>query len=328
MEGTSLVSYVRSMSFLFFGGLVMYRWLCCLFISVSLLSSLQAEEKIKHSLFIAGPTFTGILDESGQEVWNAGRAAARDGAVLENGNVLICWTDEVRELTRAAKETVFHYRLSSENKELGTVQRLADGKTLITELGAHPVLLEVNTDGTIHRRVPLQPETDNAHMQTRMARKLANGNYLVPHLLAFKVKEYDPTGKVVREITTDREELGGRAAENWPFTAIRLENGNTLVNLTHGNKTVEFDADGRIVWRASNEDVAGKPFADPCGAQRLPNGNTVIASYGAKRQDGIVKVFEVNPNKQLVWQYTGPHRAHEIQVLTTNGEPVRGVPLR
>ena len=30
-----------------------------------------------------------------------------------------------------------------------------------------------------------------------MARKLPNGNYLVPHLLAFKVKEYTPEGKVV-----------------------------------------------------------------------------------------------------------------------------------
>jgi hypothetical protein len=287
-----------------------------------------AQESPRHSVFIAGPTFTGILDEDGKEVWSAGRAGARDGCVLENGNVLICWTDEVRELTRDKKETVFHYQLSKENQELGTAQRLADGKTLITELGAKPVLLEVETNGNVSRRVPLQPETDNAHMQTRMARKLANGNYLVPHLLAFKVKEYDPTGKVIREITTDREELGGRAAENWPFTAIQLANGNTLVNLTHGNKTVEFDPEGRIVWKASNDDVAGKPFDDPCGAQRLPNGNTVIASYHAPEQEGVIKIFELTPDKQIVWKYAGPHRAHELQILTTNGQPIEGTPLR
>lgn len=287
-----------------------------------------AQDAPRHSVFIAGPSFTGILDEDGKEVWNSGRGGARDGCVLANGNVLICWTDEVRELTREKKETVFHYKLSKDNQELGTVQRLADGKTLITELGAKPVLLEVDPDGTVSRRVPLQPETDNGHMQTRMARKLANGNYLVPHLLAFKVKEYDPSGKVVREFTTDREELGGRAAENWPFTAIRLANGNTLVNLTHGNKTVEFDADGKIVWRASNDDVPGKPFDDPCGAQRLPNGNTVIASYHAPEQEGVIKIFELTPDKKIVWTYTGPHRAHELQVLTTNGQPVQGTPLR
>tara|TARA_Y100001934_G_C12324667_1_gene761913 strand:+ start:157 stop:459 length:303 start_codon:yes stop_codon:yes gene_type:complete len=67
-------------------------------------------------------------------------------------------------------------------------------------------------------------------------------------------------------------------AENWPFTAIRLANGNTVVNLTHGNKTVEFDAKGKIVWRVDNSHVVGR-FDDPCGGQRLPNGNTVISSY-------------------------------------------------
>lgn len=287
-----------------------------------------AQETPRHSLFIAGPTFTGILDEAGKEVWDAGRAGARDGSVLANGNVLICWADEVRELTRDRKETVFHYQLSKENQELGTAQRLADGKTLITELGAKPVLLEVEPDGTVSRRVPLQPETENAHMQTRMARKLANGNYLVPHLLAFKVKEYDPAGNVVSELTTDREELGGRAAENWPFTAIRLANGNTLVSLTHGNKIVEFDPAGRIVWSASNEDVPGRPFDDPCGAQRLPNGNTVITSYHAKEQEGVIKIFELTPDKKMVWNYSGPHRAHELQVLTTDGQPLAGTPLR
>jgi hypothetical protein len=103
--------------------------------------ALFAQDAPRHSVFIAGPTFTGILDEDGKEVWNAGRSGARDGSVLENGNVLICWMDEVRELTRDKKETVFHYKLSKENQELGTAQRLADGKTLITELGAKPVAM-------------------------------------------------------------------------------------------------------------------------------------------------------------------------------------------
>ena len=126
-------------------------------------------------------------------------------------------------------------------------------------------------------------------------------------------------------IRTDLDELGGRAAENWPFTAIRLPSGNTLVNLTHGNKTVEFDAEGKVVWQVSNDDLDRKPFADPCGAQRLPNGNTVIASYGAS---GPIKVFEVTPHKKIVWTYEGRHRAHEIQVLTTNGAPVPNPPLK
>jgi hypothetical protein len=289
------------------------------------LASIVSAEEIRHSLFIAGPTFTGILDEDGKEVWNSGKPAARDGFVLENGHVLIAWSDEVREIDRESGQVVFRYALSPENREIGTVERLDGGATLITELGPKPRLREIAADGKVLVEFPLQPETDNGHMQTRMARKLASGNYLVPHLLAFQVKEYTKTGEVVRSFKTDFEDLGGRAAENWPFTAIRLENGNTLVNLTHGNKTVELDADGKVVWKISNDDFTEKPFVDPCGGQRLPNGNTVIASYGA--QKGI-KVFEVTRDKKLVWSYSGPHRAHEIQVLTTNGQPIAGKPLK
>lgn len=283
-----------------------------------------AEGPVSHSLFIAGPTFTGILDENGAEAWDSGRPGARDGYVLPNGNVLIAWADEVAEL-KPSKEVVFRYKKSEVNSEIGTAVRLENGRTLITELGTAPKLLEVDANGTIAIDIPLKPETDNAHMQTRMARKLSSGNYLVPHLLAFQVKEYSKDGSIVATIKTDIEELGGKGAENWPFTAIRLANGNTLVNLTHGNKTVEFDAAGKVVWKISNDDFAEKPFVDPCGAQRLPNGNTVIASYGA--QSGI-KAFEVTPDKKIVWKYEGKHRIHELQILTTNGKPIDGVPLK
>lgn len=286
----------------------------------------RAEEELRHSLFIAGPTFTGILGEDGREVWNADKPAARDGFVLPNGNVLVAWSDEVRELTRD-KRTVFHFKLSAENQELGTAERLENGRTLITELGAKPRLLEVDADGKIALAFPLKPETDNAHMQTRMARKLPSGNYLVPHLLAFAVKEYAPAGEVRQMFATDLPELGGRPAENWPFTAIRLENGRTLVNLTHGNKTVELDQNGNVVWKVGNDDFPDlKPFDDPCGGQRLPNGNTVIASYHATGT--AIKIFEVTPDKRIVWKYAGPQRAHEIQVLTTNGQPVPGRPMK
>ncbi|MCY3010371.1 MAG: hypothetical protein NTY42_11060 [Planctomycetota bacterium] len=289
--------------------------------------SAQAQEATRHSLFIAGPDFTGILNEDGTEKWNAGRKAARDGYVLDNGNVLIAWSDEVKEINPQENDTVvFHYRLSAVNKEIGTAQRLSNGNTLIAELGKEPKLLEITTDGTVAVTVNLKPETDNAHMQTRMARKLANGNYLVPHLLAFNVKEYNSQGEVIRVLKTDLESLGGRAAENWPFTAIRLENGNTLVNLTHGNKTVEFDEAGNIVWKISNADFPDlKPFDDPCGGQRLPNGNTVITSYHATKG---IKVFEVTRDKKMVWKYDGPYRAHEFQVLTTNGVKLPVPPMK
>ena len=280
-------------------------------------------KEIRHSFFIAGPNFTGIIGEDGEEIWDSGKKGARDGYVLKNGNILICWADEVREYNKK-KKVVFTYSRAEKTMELGTAMRLSNGNTMITESGSNPRIVEVNKKGKVVSSIPLKPDTDNVHMQTRMARKLFNGNYLVPHLLAFAVKEYQPDGKVVNVFHTDLEDLGGREAENWPFTAIRLDNGNTLVTLTHGNKAVEFDSNGKVVWKVSNSDLQEAPFVDPCGAQRLPNGNTVIASYGA--QKGI-KLFELTPDKSMVWNYEG-HRVHHFQILTTNGKPIKGTPLK
>ena len=273
---------------------------------------------IRHSILLCGNT-TVLINEENEVVWEVAKPS-RDGYVLANGNILFSASNIATEMNRSG-QTVWTYALDPVNKELGTAVRLENGHTLVVERGPKPRLLEVTRHGQIAAEIPLQPETDNDHMQTRMARKLPNGQYLVPHLLAFKVKEYDPAGKVVAEIRTDLPELGGREAENWPFTAIRMENGHTLVNLTHGNKTAIFDAAGKVVWKVDNGDLEGR-FADPCGGQLLPNGHVVITSY-AQRDPSKVRVFEVNPQKEVVWELFHPKAyAHGIHVVSTQGRPL------
>jgi hypothetical protein len=278
-----------------------------------------SESGIRHSFLMTG-AWTAIIGEENEIIWK-GPPGSRDGWVLENGNILVAFAKDVREFTREGK-VVFQYKLSADNGEISTAARLENGHTLITELGGKPRLVEVNGAGKVVVDVALQPESNNTHLQTRMARKLPNGNYLVPHLLAFAVKEYQSDGKIVNVIRTDRPELGGRKDENWPFTAIRLDNGNTVINLTHGNKTIEVDGDGKIVWVATNEHAKGL-FKDPCGGQRLPNGNTVIVSHAESRPEGI-KAFELSAEKEVVWQYVDPRyrSGHEIHILTTNGKAV------
>ena len=273
---------------------------------------------IRHGILLCGNT-TVLINEENEVVWEVAKPS-RDGYVLANGNILFSASNVATEMNRSG-QTVWTYALDTINKELGTAVRLENGQTLVVERGPKPRLLEVTRHGQIAAEIPLQPETDNDHMQTRMARKLPNGHYLVPHLLAFKVKEYDPAGKVVAEIRTDLPELGGREAENWPFTAIRMENGHTLVNLTHGNKTAIFDAAGKVVWKVDNGDLEGR-FADPCGGQLLPNGHVVITSY-AQRDPSKVRVFEVNPQKEVVWELFHPKAyAHGIHVVSTQGRPL------
>ena len=298
------------------------RLLCAFFATAA--SALSADPPaIRHSYLVMGGK-TAIISEDGKAEWEY-TGGTRDGFVLPGGNLLLAFSDRVEEVTRG-KQVVFSYRLDKANGEIGTAQRLYNGNTLITELGARPRLLEVNPKGETVLEVPLQPETENTHMQTRMARQLKNGNYLVPHLLAFAIKEYTPEGKVVATLTTDLAELGGRAAEAWPFTAIRLDNGNTVASLTHSNQVVELNPKGEIIWRATNADVNGL-FKDPCGSQRLASGNTVIGSHAAS--SGISMV-ELTPDKKIVWTSDHPLAAgvHHFQILTTNGKAEPGMPLK
>ncbi len=296
-------------------------------VGVGVAAEPAVESTVRHSYLVLGGK-TAIIGEDGKAQWEF-KAGSRDGFVLPNGNVLLAFSDRVEEIVPAGEKlnrTVFTYERSKENGEIGTVQRLYNGNTLITELGGKPRLLEVNPQGKVVLEVPLQPETDNTHLQTRMARQLRNGNYLVPHLLAFAVKEYSPEGKIVRVLKTDLDELGGRKAENWPFTAIRLDNGNTLVSLTHGNKVAEFNQLGEVVWKVTNEHVGGQ-FKDPCGSQRLANGNTVVGSHAANKG---VSMIEVTPDHKIVWTSDHPLAAgvHHFQILTTNGKPEPGMPLK
>ena len=282
-----------------------------------------AASTIKHSYLVMGGK-TAIIDEDGKSQWEY-NGGVRDGFILPNGNALLAWSDRVEEVTKE-KQVVFSYKKSKENGEIGTTQRLYNGNTLVTELGARPRLLEVDPKGNVVVDIVLQPETANGHMQTRMARQLRNGNYLVPHLLAFAVKEYAPDGKIVRVFKTDLEDLGGRKGENWPFTAIRLDNGNTLVSLTHGNKVVEMNQAGEVVWKVTNEEVQGL-FQDPCGSQRLANGNTVVGSHAANKG---VSMVELTPEKKIVWTSDHPLAVgvHHFQILTTNGKQEPGMPMK
>jgi outer membrane protein assembly factor BamB len=289
------------------------------FFTVLVVSPAFAADPIKHGfLATGGETF--IADESGKVTWKYPHSS-RDGWVLDNGNVLLALSKSkvypggaVAEVDKDGK-AVFEFK--GTQSEVNTVQPLGDGKVLITEAGAKPRILEIDRDGKVVAEVPLQAQTKDHHLQTRMTRKLASGNYLVPQLLDRVVREYDPKGKVVWEAKTP----------HMPFTAIRLPDGNTLIGCTLGNLVIEVDKDGKEVWRVTNDDLPNKPINDACGVQRLDNGNTVITSHHATA--GQVKLLEVTREKKVVWTYTNDRKSgiHHFQILDAKGQPGKN-PLR
>lgn len=290
---------------------------------VTLLATSHAGEQpkpITHA-FLATGGATYIRDGDGKIAWQY-PLASRDGWVLPNGNILLALAKNKQfpgggaiEVTRDGKVT---FEFKGTQSEVNTVEAVGNDRVLLTEAGAKPRLLEVDRQGKIAIEVPLMAQTKDHHLQSRMARKLANGNYLVPQLLDRVVREYTPEGKIVWEAKTP----------HMPFTAIRLDNGNTLVGCTLGHLVVEFDPMSKIVWQVSNDDLPGRPIDDACGIQRLPNGNTVITSHHAR--GGAVKLTEVTPDKKIVWQHKDASKPgiHHFQILDTNGEKLTGRPLR
>ncbi len=281
--------------------------------------------EIRHSFLGLGKANKAvIIDENGKVEWKFDKPAS-DGWVLPNGNVLLALYGTkdfphggVVEVERDTHKIVFQYK--GQQKEISTALPLPDGNFLVVELGPQPRAITVNRKGEVVNTMLLQCQKENSHMQTRMLRILPNGNYIAPHLLDFAVKEYNPkTGAVVKTFATDDR---GRAKRDWPFTAIRLKDGNTLIACTNGNRIIEVDANGKIVWSVTNDDLGEKLFNDACGAQRLPNGNTVISSYHTRGNQ--VKLFEITREKKVVWRYSGMNAGfHHFQILTTNGKPIK-----
>ncbi len=257
---------------------------------------------------------------------------SREGWVLPGGNVLLAIGKSgpypgggAIEVTRERK-IVWEYKGTQD--ELASVQKTAAGTYVVTEEGRKPRLLELDASGKVLVEIALQPQTDNSHMQTRMARKQPDGTYLVPHLLAFAIKHYGKDGTVLDAIDTTAPDDSAHHVETWPFTAIRLPDGNTLAGLTHSNTVAEFAPSGKRVWEVTNQDVGGI-IKDACGIQRLANGNTIINSYAAGGA-GEVKLFEVTPDKKVVWTYApkdGGH-IHNFHVFATDGKMLEGEPMR
>jgi hypothetical protein len=286
----------------------------------------ESSEGITHG-FLAFGAETYRVDSDGRVTWSFA-ANTRDGWLLPSGNILLAVSKAKDYPGGGAVElkpdgtVVWSYKGSQ--SEVNTVQLVGDGRYMLTEAGPKPRLIEVDRAGKVLVDIQLQAQTQDFHLQTRMARKLPSGNYLVPQLLDKVVREYAPDGKVVWEAKTP-----DAPAEAWPFTAIRLPDGNTLVTCTHSKMVVEFDKDAKVVWRVTNDDLPEPMLIDPCGAQRLPNGNTVITSYG-QGTPGEVKLIEISREKHVVWTYRDPknHGIHEFQITETNGKPLAGPAMK
>ncbi len=80
---------------------------------------------------------------------------------------------------------------------------------------------------------------------------------------------------------------------NTPIDAERLENGNTLITEYASGLIIEVDTGGNTVWEHDTGSFG------PYDAERLSNGNTLITNFNLNH------VIEVNSDGTIVWSKTG-----------------------
>lgn len=111
-----------------------------------------------------------------------------------------------------------------------------------------------------------------------------------PALHTLLISDHGPNGEIA-EIEWPSGKLLWKAPNDHGHDVQSLPNGHVLFTINPQKKVVELDADHKPVWTYTDG------LEHPIAAQRLANGNTLIAD--AK----LGKVIEVTPAGAIAWKY-------------------------
>lgn len=264
--------------------------------------------------FIGADRSLAIVEADGTVSWKQPVGGTpHDLSVLANGNILmIADGHRVVEMEAKTGKELWSYDSSKKNGnegkkiEVHAAQRLDDGLTMIAESGVSRII-EVDQDGVIKHQIALKVTSPQPHRDTRLVRKLANGDYLVCHEGDGVVREYDGKGETVWEFPVplfDQKPAGGHGPEAWgnqAYGAVRLANGNTLISTGNGHGILEVTKAKEIVWRLKQGDLPGITFAWITTVQALPDGTIVFGNCHAGPENP--QLIAINRAKQVLWSY-------------------------
>lgn len=242
-----------------------------------------------------GKNVIALCELDGSVVWKhitggpaQGHAGHHEIQMLDNGNVLFHddWST-VKEM-KLDGSVVWQYT----GEGVHAFSRLDDGNTMIAESGKERIIL-VSPEGEVLEETPLGK---GGLGKTRQAEVLDNGNYLVCAEGPGTVTEYSPDGKIVWQY-----KIGTRV-----YGAIRLSNGNTLINSGSGHSVVEVSPTKEVV-REIKDSVPGMETGTEIELQwtaclkELPNGHVMIDNCHAGPDNP--QLFELDADRNVVWQF-------------------------
>ena len=254
----------------------------------------------QHDFFYAGESKAErmYIVRGGQIVWDythPGKGEISDAVLQPNGTIIFAHQFGVTEIS-ADKKVLWNYDAPPKT-EIHTAQPIGTNSIWFIQNGNDPKLVVINkASGNIEHQFSLAvKDTNSVHGQFRQARLTDKGKIMVAHMSLGKVVEYDLDGKelwsvavpgvwsakpltngnilvassrkFVREINRRGEtvwEWTAADAPDYKFsnvqTAVRLSNGNTIINnwfnqwsdkLDVSNapvQAIEVTPDKKIVW--------------------------------------------------------------------------------
>lgn len=266
-----------------------------------------------HRVLLQGKNRLAVIAADGSIEWECPWGPIHDCHELPSGNFLVLeGRSTVAEIDRHTKKVVWRYDASREHGNQGKAvevhacQPLDDGRVMIAETVSRRII-EVDRDGRLLKSIPLQVDRPHPHTDTRLARKIANGNYLVCHEADGAVREYDGSdGRVVWEYPVPlfgKQPAPGHGPDafgNKVFAALRLPSGNTLISTGNGHSVLEVTPEKEIVWQLHQHDLAGITLGWVTTLEVLPSGNYVIGNCHAGADNPLL--VEIDPRtKQVVW---------------------------
>ncbi len=280
-----------------------------------------------------------IVAENGEIEWEMPWGGIHDIHVLENGHIMVQQgAASVAEIDPESKKVVWSYDSAKSNGnegkriEVHAFQPLENGNVMIAESGAGRII-EIDRNGKLLKEISLKLDHPHPHSDTRLVRKLDNGNYLVAHENDGHIREYDgKSGEVVWDFEVPmfgEKSRGGHGPEafgNKAFAAVRLKNGNTLVATGNGHSVIEVTPEKEVIWKIAQNDLPGITLAWVTTLEVLPNGNYVIGNCHAGPENPLL--VEVDPKtKKVVWQFDRfdifGNSAPNSQLLNVDGDVLR-----
>lgn len=236
--------------------------------------------------------------QAGERVWSAPSHHCLDAWPLEGGKVLMTFDASAQtqgqggvRIVDAKKKVLFEYRTPG---EVLSCQPLENGHILVSKNSQGEFDI-VNRKGQVVNNFALKAK-GMGHKTVRIARATDEGTFLAAECYSHALREYDQAGKLIRSF-----------AAHGVFSGQRLKNGHTLIACFFEPRVFEVNQEGKVVWELKHSELPPDFRAPHFGeARRLANGNSLICNYWKKATPQSVHVFEITPDKRIVWALRDP----------------------